>query len=277
MALGKKLNTLLESYFGDEAEYDTTRDRLVEIELYKIQTSPHQPRTHFDDEGITALGVNIDSHGLLQPITVVEISPDVYQLISGERRLRAFKHLNREKIPAILKDIKTLDDRQQATLSLFENLHRENLSPMDTAQAFWQLRQLHSWTNQELAGFLNCSKQHVDNYFRLFDLALPVQEALGTRRITEGHARLLHNLKEAEQISVLEKVIESQLSVKATQRLISSLHTVTHVKIVDSELKQSVQNFQSRFPGCKISFNGNKKSGSMLIKWNAADQFPMLN
>ncbi|GAB4143189.1 MAG: nucleoid occlusion protein [Patescibacteria group bacterium] len=276
MALGKKLNSLLENYFG-ETDYDSRQDQLIELELYKIQTSPFQPRTYFDDDSIAALAENIKNHGLLQPITVVEISPDVFQLISGERRLRAYRLLERETIPTIVKDIQKLNDTQQATLGIFENLHREGLSPMDTARAFKQLKSLHEWNNQELSKFLGCSRQHVENYLRLFDLSDYAQEALNNNKITEGHARLLHNLNADQQKKIVDEIIEKQLSIKATQRLIQKLHKVKKIKVLDSELRREATSFQSRFPKSKISFNGTRKKGTLIIKWSKEDEFPILN
>jgi ParB family transcriptional regulator, chromosome partitioning protein len=276
MALGKKLNSLLDSYFGEESDFDVRVDKLIELDIFKIQTSPHQPRTHFDDAGIRSLATNIEEHGLLQPITVIEISPDVFQLISGERRLKAFRILNKETIPAIVKDTTKLDEKQRATLSLFENLQREDLSPMDTARAFWKLRELHGWTNQTLAEFMNCSKQHIDNYFRLFDLDMAVQDMLAQNKITEGHARLLHGLSPELQIDVADKIITEQLSIKATQRFIDSLTKVTKIKVLDASTRSITQHFQNRFPECKVVFNGTREAGSLVIKWSRHDAFPNL-
>lgn len=277
MALGKKLDSLLENYFGN-ADYNDTADALLNLELDKIVTSPYQPRHFFDDESLQALAKNISDHGLVHPITVIDLEDGRYQLISGERRFRAFTILERASIPAVVKNKNSLDDKQQATLGIFENLHRENLSAMDTAKAFATLKNMHSWTNQELANFLNCSKQHVDNYFRLFELSAEVQKALLENLITEGHARLLHNFDFFAQKQILDKIISSSLSVKGAQKMIDNLFKVKSksIKPLTSEVRQALNSWKEKFPKAKIIFSGNAKQGSLVIKWACESDFPQI-
>jgi ParB family chromosome partitioning protein len=277
MALGKKLDSLLENYFGSEG-YSNAKDQLLELELNKIIASPYQPRTYFDQKNLESLAQNIAEHGLLQPVTVIDLGNGTYQLISGERRFRSFQLLQKEIIPAIVKDKSTLDEKQQATLGIFENLHRENLSAMDTAKAFASLKQMHGWSNQELADFLNCSKQHIDNYFRLFNLSPNVQEALTKNQLSEGHARLLHSFDFSAQNQILQKIITSDLSVKATQKFIDSLFKskIKTIKPLTSEVRENLNSWKSKFPKTNISFNGNSKRGTMIIKWTNEEGFPQI-
>ena len=277
MALGKKLDSLLENYFGN-TDYTDAADALLNIELDKIITSPYQPRHYFDDASLKALAKNISDHGLVHPITVIDLEDGRYQLISGERRFRAFNILERASIPAVVKSKNSLNDKQQSTLGIFENLHRENLSAMDTAKAFAALKEMHSWSNQELADFLNCSKQHVDNYFRLFDLSPEVQNALSENLIAEGHARLLHSFDFFAQKQILDKIISESLSVKGTQKMIDAMFKVKSktIKPLTSEVRQALNTWKEKFPKAKVTFSGNSKQGSLVIKWNKEEDFPQL-
>ncbi len=275
MALGKKLDSLLENYFGN-TDFADSGDILLNLELEKITTSPYQPRHHFNDASLAALAKNIASHGLVHPITVIDLEDGRFQLISGERRFRAFGLLGRTTIPAVVKNKSTLDEKQQATLGIFENLHRENLSAMDTAKAFASLKEMHKWSNQELADFLSCSKQHIDNYFRLFELAPEIIVALGENQITEGHARLLHSFAHDAQNQILQQILEKSLSVKASQKMISSLFKTKSksIKPVTAEFRQALNSWKEKFPAAKIVFSGNAKQGSLVIRWSKPEDFP---
>jgi ParB family chromosome partitioning protein len=277
MALGKKLDTLLENYFGN-TPFESGKDQLMDIELTKIIVSPYQPRTHFDDKTLQSLAKNISDHGLLQPITVIDLEDGNFQLISGERRFRAFGILQRLVIPAIVKAKSALDPKQQATLGIFENLHRENLNVMDTAKSFASLKEMHGWSNQELADFLSCSKQHVENYLRLFDLSSIVQEALSKNQITEGHARLLHTFDFFAQNQIAAKIISGNLSVKAAQKMIDSLFKTKSksIKPLTSEVREALNQWKSKYPNASISLNGSSKRGSLVIKWTKQEDFPNL-
>lgn len=277
MALGKKLDTLLENYFGN-TPFESGKDQLMDIELTKIIVSPYQPRTHFDDKSLQALAKNISDHGLLQPVTVIDLEDGNFQLVSGERRFRAFGILQRVAIPAIVKAKSALDPKQQATLGIFENLHRENLSAIDTAKSFASLKEMHDWSSQELADFLSCSKQHVENYLRLFNLSSIVQEALGKNQITEGHARLLHSYDFFAQNQILAKILSGSLSVKAAQKLIDNLFKAKtkSIKPLTSQAREALNQWKSRYPNAQISLNGTNKRGSLVIKWTKQEDFPSL-
>jgi len=136
------------------------------------------------------------------------------------------------------------------------------------------LIQLHGWSRQELANFLGFSKQHIENYFRLFELDPTVQEALADEKISEGHARSLHTLQPEQQIKVLEQILEQQLSVKGVQKLVQAIKRAGRpAKKENKTFEKESKMWKKCLPNCKVSFNGTPKNGSMVIKWSNDQDF----
>lgn len=213
----------LQKWFGF-GEQDNDKDRkkdetveVVQLPVDKIVANPFQPRTIFNDEKIAELAQSIRTHGLLQPITVRK-KDEKYELIAGERRLRAAIYLEMKEIPAIIKDF---NDTETASLALIENLQRENLTAIEEARAYKELIDMIGLTQESLAQRLGKGQSTVANKLRLLQLTEKVQRALEDRKITERHARSLLSVKEKEkQERLLDIILERELNVKQTEQLI---------------------------------------------------------
>ncbi|OUM87647.1 MAG: nucleoid occlusion protein [Bacillus thermozeamaize] len=191
-------------------------EEVKEIPVELISPNPYQPRTVFDDERIEELSQTIRTHGVIQPIVVRELENGKYELIAGERRLRAVKKLNLPTIPAI---VRSLNDAQAASIALIENLQREGLTAIEEAYAYQQLLQLHGLTQESLAQRLGKGQSTIANKLRLLNLPESVQHALMKRQITERHARALLSLPDAElQEKVLSEILQHEWNVKQTEQ-----------------------------------------------------------
>jgi len=194
------------------------QEEVRQIRVDEIVPSPYQPRSVFDEERIEELCRTIRTHGVIQPIIVREKNGK-YELIAGERRWRAVRKLGFEHIPAI---VRNLNDSQAASVSLIENLQREELTAIEEAMAYQQLIQLHGLTQESLAQRLGKSQSTIANKIRLLQLGEPVRQALLERKITERHARALLALPNEElQNKVLGEILEKDLTVKQTEVRVS--------------------------------------------------------
>jgi len=200
------------------SEKDKEEVKRLPVEV--IDASPYQPRTIFNDDKLQELCQTIKTHGIIQPI-VVRVKDDRFELIAGERRLRAAKILGMETIPAI---IKNFNDAQTASVALIENLQREGLTAIEEATAYQQLIQLHNLTQESLAQRLGKGQSTIANKIRLLNLSPTIQEALLSRKITERHARALLPLNDQTvQEKILREVIEKELNVKQTENRVKFL------------------------------------------------------
>ena len=193
-------------------------ENVVEIQVKQIIPNTYQPRTNFDEEKIEELARTIHTHGMIQPIVVRKIEEDKYELIAGERRLRAAKHLGWETISVI---VRNLNDTETASIALIENIQREELSVTEEARAYEKLLEMHSLTQEALAQRLGKSQSTIANRLRLLTLPEEVQQKLLEKQISERHARALMKLKEETlQIKFLHEIIEKQLTVRETESAI---------------------------------------------------------
>jgi ParB family chromosome partitioning protein len=205
----------------------TSIDEVKNIPVQNIMPSPYQPRTVFDDDRIDELSQTIRTHGIIQPI-VVRVRNNTFELIAGERRLRAVRKLGLDTIPAIIRDF---NDSQAASIALIENLQREGLSAIEEAVAYQQLIEMHDLTQESLAQRLGKSQSTIANKIRLLHLSEPIKFALMERKITERHARALLALdQEEQQVKILEEIIQKELNVKQTEARIELLKEVTKIK-----------------------------------------------
>lgn len=197
-------------------------DKVLELRLEELVPNQFQPRTVFDEERISELAATIKEHGLLQPI-IVRSQGTGYEIIAGERRFRAVTSLGWETIPAIVKE---MSDETTAALALIENLQREELTPIEEAEAFERLLMIQGVTQEVLAKKLGKSQSTIANKLRLLKLPDTVRESLKRREITERHARALLPLKDdALQAQVLAEILERSFNVKETEQRVERLLT----------------------------------------------------
>jgi ParB family chromosome partitioning protein len=188
----------------------------IEIPVVRIRENPRQPRLRMDDEALAALAESVRQHGIIQPILVTE-TIDGYQLVAGERRLRAARMVGLERIPAI---VRQLADRQQLELALVENLQREDLDPMEAARAYRQLIDEFAFSQEDLATRVGRARSTVANTLRLLELHQAVQDAIVEGKISEGHARALGGLPAEAQPRALATIVDEDLSVRQVEELV---------------------------------------------------------
>lgn len=196
---------------------------LIEVSIYEIDSNPYQPRKDIDETELQQLADSIREHGLLQPI-VVRRAADRFQIIAGERRLRAATKAGMEHVPAQIRDV---DDRQMAEMAIVENLQRKDLNPLEKATSFQQYLQSYRCTQEELSNRLKISRSTIANLVRLLELPDVVQKAIRDGKITQGHARALLPLgDDVEQIKFAKKIQKEDLSVREVEQLVKQLiHT----------------------------------------------------
>ena len=198
-------------------------DRILSLPVEAIQPNPHQPRRDFRAEELDALAQSIRAQGLLQPIVVRSLGTGHYQLIAGERRWRAAARAGFERLPAVVR--KTRDD-EMLPLALVENLLREDLNPMDEAQAYAQLVDDAQWTQELIASHVGKSRAHVANTLRLLRLPEDLQKDVATGALSAGHARaLLACGTEAEMYALRDRITSQGLTVREAEGIASPMPT----------------------------------------------------
>jgi len=280
--LGKGLSALMA---GSEEEYNNaTRVSLddtlssaelanaTELAIDKIFANPDQPRKRFDDIAMSDMINSVRVHGIISPIIVVEKSSG-YMIIAGERRYRAAKGAGLKTIPAI---VRNYTDQQIKELSLIENLQREDLNPIETANAVKQLMDDFRLTQEEVAERIGKARSSVTNLLRLLTLSDPVIDLVATGRLSEGHARCLVTIKvDSAQIALAMQGIDGKLTVRDFEKLVKNyLNPKTDAKAVihaqSVELKDLVSRMQRVF-ATKVSALGNDKKGRISIDYYTRD------
>ena len=192
--------------------------RLVEVNVASIHPNPYQPRATFDEESIAELAQSIQQVGLLQPLLVRKVD-DGYELVAGERRLRAVTSLGMEKVACIVQQ--DIEDESSAMMALLENLQREDLHYLEEAQCYQKLLETYGLTQEELANRLGKSQSSIANKLRLLKLSDEVKAAMTEKRLSERHARALLKLTDDKQrLDAVERIAEKGLSVKETEQMV---------------------------------------------------------
>ncbi len=249
----------------------------TEIPITRVQPNPRQPRTRMDEAELETLAASIKEHGVLQPILVTE-TLDGYQLVAGERRLRASQLAGLERIPAI---VRQLADREQLELALVENLQREDLGPMEEATAFRSLLNDFGMSQEEIATRVGRARSTVANTLRLLDLDPKVQSAVAAGEISEGHGRALGGLAAHQQARVLGSVIEQQLSVRQTEELVRRLRAPRAVAAAterprsDPDLERVEEDLR-RSLGTKVTVARSRRGGRIIIEYYSDEELGQL-
>jgi ParB family chromosome partitioning protein len=225
-ALGKGLGALIpgaadattERDRSTESVHQETGQRVLEIQVSDVEPNPHQPRTHFDENSVEELAQSIRERGIIQPISVRQFGAG-FQLIAGERRLRAARKAQLATVPAIVLDVSS--DEELMEISLVENVQRENLNPIEEARAYRALMEECYLTQEEVAQRVGKDRSTVANILRLLNLASEVREALAAGGITMGHARALLGLDDDRgQTALCAQIIDRGLSVRRVEELV---------------------------------------------------------
>lgn len=255
------------------------RTGAVDIPIASIRPNPDQPRHRFGDAEMATLVASIREHGVLQPVLVAETF-DGYQLIAGERRVRAAAAAGLERIPAVVRE---LDDRSRLELALVENLQREDLDPIEAADGFRRLIDDFGFTHEEIAERVGRARSTVANTLRLLDLAPAVQAAIVDRRISEGHGRALGGLSADHQEHVIGTVIDQDLSVRQTEELVRRLReprptaaTADGVATTRDPDLERVEEELRRVLGTKVSLARSRRGGRIVIEFYSDEELGRL-
>jgi ParB family chromosome partitioning protein len=248
---------------------------LLEIPVGAIAPNPRQPRTDFADETIDALARSIQEVGVLQPI-VVRRGTEGYELVAGERRLRAARRAGLATIPAVIRES---DDTEALREALIENIHREDLAPLEMAEAFRELLEELGVTQETLAERLGVSRPHIANTIRLLSLPRGVQELLAEGRISAGHARALLGLPDEEaQVAVALRTAAESLSVREVEELVRT-YGGDVVRLPGSSRSRStsdpayaeVEEILSEQLATRVQIRVGKRRGKILIQFASAE------
>jgi ParB family chromosome partitioning protein len=252
---------------------------VAEIGIDQVRPNPRQPRQRFDAEELEALAASIREHGVLQPILVTE-TLDGYQLVAGERRLRASQLAGLDRIPAV---IRQLADRDQLEVALVENLQRSDLGPMEAAAAYEALATEFELTHDEIARRIGRAKSTVTNTIRLLDLEPRVQSALVDGRITEGHARAIAGLPTEIQPRLVSSIVEQSLSVRQTEELARRVReprpatesSATARRRLDPDLER-IEDDLRRGLGTKVTLARSRRGGRIIIEFYSDEELGQL-
>ena len=222
-ALGKGLGALISRKQGTEStpiNTVTEEDRVILANVKDIKASPFQPRRHFDTQQIEELAASIRERGLIQPLVVRKVN-GVYELIAGERRLRAVTSLGRTTVKVV---VHVATDQEVAELALIENLQRADLSPLEEAEQYRLLQEKFGMKQETIAQHVGKSRAVIANMVRLLDLAPAVREMLEQQQVTVGHAKVLLQLKDAmQQTLAAQRVARGTLTVRQTEQMVKNL------------------------------------------------------
>lgn len=226
------------------------------IHVASIEANPYQPRTKFDEDALNELAQSIKTYGLIQPVTVRPVGNGKYQLISGERRLRAAQMAGLTEIPAF---VRTVDDALSIQMALVENIQRADLNAIEVAMSYQMLMEECHFTQEELGEKVGKTNATISNYLRLLKLSTPVQVAVRDSQISMGHARTLVAVEdEALQAKLVRQIIDEQLSVRQTESLVKKTlegvrNKKSKVKITLSDEVRTAQSAISKRLNAKVS------------------------
>lgn len=250
------------------AKKPSRNQRVAMLPLGVIEVNPFQPRNEFDEEALEELATSIKLHGLIQPITVRRMNAKSYQLISGERRLRASKIAKLKEIPAY---IRTADDQAMHEMALIENIQREDLNAMEIAITYQRLIDECDIIHEELGDRVGKKRATVTNYLRLLKLPPKVQDGLKKKDISMGHARALLGIEDSTvQIAAYKEVIENKLSVRQTEELARQYSGKSAEKKKSKPTKLAdeyvdVQKNLQSYLGTKVSLKTNGKGKGQIV------------
>ena len=219
--MAKKRGFSLAALFGDNDAKQDHEQSVEEIELTAIRPNPYQPRRTFDEAALQELAASIKESGVFQPIILRQPDPDLnrYEIIAGERRFRASKLAGKTTIPAI---VRTMSDSQMMEVAVLENLQREDLTPLEEAQAYQSLMDRLQLTQAQVAEKLGKSRPYIANYLRLLGLPQPVKDMLEDHRLSMGQARTLLGLKdERALVKLAQRAVKENLTVRQLEQLVA--------------------------------------------------------
>ena len=264
--LGRGLSAMLSS-----KETDTIKSSVNEINIHEISVNPFQPRSNFNNTSLQELSVSIKNIGIIQPITVRKIGNNDYQLISGERRIRACKEIGLKKIPAYVREA---NDQDSLEMALVENIHRQDLDAIEIAISYQRLIEEINLTQEELSDKIGKNRTTISNYLRLLKLDPIIQSGIRDGFISMGHGRALININSDKvQLNIYKKIISKNLSVRNTEILVRDLKGKPSQ--VTSRIKEK---FNSSLLETEVFINkGKNGKGNFIVNFDNEIEFNRIN
>jgi ParB family transcriptional regulator, chromosome partitioning protein len=278
-ALGRGLDALIPNIAADDGDADAqTSKSFLECDIDVIESNRYQPRSHFAAEELAQLSDSIRSQGVLQPLLVRKLEMG-YELVAGERRLRAAKLAGLETVPVVVKDV---SNAEMLEMAIVENIQRENLNPMEEAEAYHQLIAEFGLTQEQASARVGKSRSAVANFLRLRQLPTEIKESITRGQLSMGHARaLLGADTAAQQSAAWRAIIQKSLSVRQTEDLVKRLRnaakTVERKKDTteDRQMNSLAENLSRRF-GTKVQIKRRGKKGKLEIDFYSDDDLNRL-
>lgn len=279
--LGKGLDALLPTNIDEfvagsmPAKLKPDGEQVSQLNPESIKPNPHQPRVEFGQADLDDLTNSIKVHGILQPLVVTELKPGHYQLVAGERRLRAAKLAKLKHVPAI---VRSFNEQEQLELAVIENIQRADLKPLEVAVAYAKLIDQFNLTHDQIAKRVGRASSTVSNTVRLINLPYPAKLALQEEKITEGHARAVLSLDTpASQLQLLELIVKSKLTVREAEEAARRLKSGD---IVDKPAKArqirgeyaALTSSLGKTLGTKVSIQKTAKGGKILIEYYSDEE-----
>jgi len=265
--LGKGLGALI-----DTGNILVDNSGIVELKITEIEPNKEQPRKNFNQEKLQALAESIRQHGVVQPI-IVKKQENGYTIIAGERRWRAAKMAGLKTIPSIIKD---LSSRETMEIALIENLQREDLNPIEEAEAYQKLMDEHGMTQEELSRLVGKSRAAIANSVRLLTLPDRIKDMLVNEQLTSGHARTLITVEDTEkQLELAEIIVEKNLSVRETEKMVNEKKNNRAVRknVTKDANILDIEEKLKGILGTKVELKHNKNKGKIIIEYYSDDDF----
>jgi ParB family chromosome partitioning protein len=275
-ALGRGLSALLDDPQNEinsinEISADKVTGNIIDLDLKQIEINPFQPRTNFNEESVLELAESIKSLGIIQPITVRKLDNNKYQLVSGERRLRAARSIKLKTIPTY---VRIANDQEILEMALVENIQRRDLDPIEIALSYNRLVEEINLTQNQLSQRVGKKRSTVANYMRLLKLDPIIQSGIRDGFLSMGHGRALINIEQQEeQLKIYEKIISKGLSVRNTEGLVKKLYLGKESKKKYSKISKvhtDAENELKKYLNSSVFVKVNKKGkGSIIIPFDS--------
>lgn len=269
--LGKGLDSLIPGSSVLDYDGENSKSAVEEISVNLIDVNPHQPRTYFNQDSLDELALSIKKHGVLQPL-IVSKKNNRYELIAGERRLRASKIAEIEKVPVIIRDA---NEHEKLELAIIENIQREDLNPIDEALSYQKLIEEFSYSQEEAGNVVGKSRSTVANKLRLLSLSAEIKKAIKEGKITEGHAKALLSVEnEAKRHLLFEQSLLNNFNVREVEKIANKISIKKKEKISSEESRSLYQlaDELGSYLETKVLIRSSRKGGRIEIRYFSTEE-----